>query len=88
MQELVPLVLGTVIGIALGTRPGRRAIAAAAIGSVVLGVSLSWAMGELAESIGYALYDVGLTAGTAAAVVVAVRVVRRTRPERDTPQEV
>jgi hypothetical protein len=88
MQELVPLVLGTVIGIALGARPGGRRVAVGAAASVVLGVCLAWAVGELAESIVYAFYDVGLTVGTAAAVVVALRVVRRGRPDRDTPQEV
>jgi FtsH-binding integral membrane protein len=88
MQELVPLVLGTVIGIALGARPGRRALALGAALSAVLGVCLAWVVGELAESIVYAFYDVGLTAGTAAAVVVALRAVRRRRPDRDTPQEV
>jgi MFS family permease len=88
MQELVPLVLGTVIGAALGARPGRRAVLLGAAASVVLGVCLAWTVGELAESIVYAFYDVGLTAGTAAAVVVALRVVRRQRPDRDTPQEI
>jgi hypothetical protein len=88
MQELVPLVLGTVIGIALGAKPGRGRVAAGAVASVVLGLCLAWAVGELAESIVYAFYDVGLTAGTAAAVVAARRVARRARPDRDTPQEV
>jgi high-affinity Fe2+/Pb2+ permease len=88
MQELVPLVLGTVIGVALRARPGRLAVLLGAASSVVLGVTLAWAVGELAESIVYAFYDAGLTAGTAAAVVVALRVVRHRRPDRDTPQEV
>ncbi len=41
MQELVPVVLGVLIGLALGPSPGRRAVALAAAASVVLGIAVA-----------------------------------------------
>jgi uncharacterized membrane protein YeaQ/YmgE (transglycosylase-associated protein family) len=88
MQELVPVVIGIVIGIVAGPSPTRRRAIGAAVTSVALGVAVAAVAGELAQSVGYAVFDAGVIACTAALVVTAQRLARRTgRTQHDTQQE-
>ena len=71
VQELVPVAIGVVVGAFAGRRSwGLRAALAAA---PVLGVLVSWGVGELAESIAFAALDAAVIAVTAVIVVVAQR---------------
>ena len=62
MEELVPWVLGLLLGMALPRAPGgagRRALFIVLI--VVLGASVTVLSGEWSENPGYALVDIGQT---------------------------
>jgi hypothetical protein len=75
MQELVPVAIGVVVGLFAGRRSwGLRAALAAA---PVLGGLVSWAVGELAESIAFAVLDTAVIAVTAVIVVAAQRLAVR-----------
>jgi hypothetical protein len=74
MQELIPVLIGVVIGVGVGPRPGRLAVVSAGVAALVLGTLVAWVTGELAESIGYAFVDSAVLACTVALTVAAQRV--------------
>ena len=87
MQELVPVVLGLGVGLAVGRRPRAWFAAAVAVASLVLGTLVAWATGELAHSIGYAIFDAGVIACTAVLAATAQRLAwQARRPDRDTSE--
>jgi hypothetical protein len=88
MQEFVPVVIGIAIGIVVGRRTTRRAVVAALAASLALGVLVAWMTGELAHSVGYAIFDAGVAACTAGLVVTAHRVaLRASRTDQNTLKE-
>jgi hypothetical protein len=79
MQELIPLFLGLVLGLGLGTlRPGIRLPVGAAL-SVAVGVLATVVTGEFKVTWGYVLVDIPLVAGAAILGLMAARQVRPTR---------
>jgi hypothetical protein len=87
MQELIPIVLGLGIGVAAGRHPGRRLATRALLASLVLGTMVAFVTGELAHSVGYAIFDSGVIACTAVLAVIAQRLAwRARRPDRDTTE--
>ena len=88
MQELVPVVIGIAIGMIVARRAGRGVVVAALLASLALGVLVAWVTGELARSIGYAIFDAGVVACTAGLVVTAYRVALRAgRANHNAPKE-
>ena len=85
MQELVPVVIGIVIGVIAASRPRGQAVAGVGAAALVFGILVASATGELARSIGYAFFDAGVIACTAVLAIAAQRLVHRT--PRETAQE-
>jgi uncharacterized membrane protein len=85
MQELVPVVIGIVVGLVVGSRRRRNVAAAVIVTALVCGFLVAWAVGELARSVGYGFVDAGVIAVTTVLVMVAQRLVNRDK--RDTVQE-
>jgi hypothetical protein len=75
VQELVPVA----VGVAVGAVAGRRSwgLLAALAAAPLLGVLVSWGVGELAESIVFAALDTAVIALTAVIVVAAQRLAMR-----------
>lgn len=77
MQELIPLFLGLVLGLGLGTlRPGIRLPVGAAL-SVAAGVLATVVTGEFKITWAYLLVDIPLVAGAA---VLGLTMGRQLRP--------
>ena len=85
MQELVPVVIGIGIGIAVGRRPRERLVMPGLLASLMLGTLVAWVTGELSHSIGYAIFDSGVIACTAVLAVMAQRIAWQAR-RRDQDQ--
>jgi hypothetical protein len=79
MQELIPVVIGIGLGMGVGRRPGRRVVIMALAACVLLGTAVAWLTGELAHSIGYAIFDSGVIACTGVLVVMAHRLAWQAR---------
>ena len=79
MQELIPVVLGLGIGIAVGRRQRAQSAVAGLLASVLLGTLVAWVTGELSHSIGYAIFDSGIIACIAVLAVIAQRLAWRAR---------
>lgn len=79
LLEVVPVVLGIALGTVAGPGPGRRGILAGLGASLALGVLVAWASGELARSVGYAIFDTAVIACTGLLLVAAQRAVRVAR---------
>jgi hypothetical protein len=85
MQELVPVVIGIVVGLVAGSRPRGNVLAGVIVAALASGFLVAWVVGELAHSVGYGFVDAGVIALTAVLVMVAHRLVNRDK--RDTVQE-
>lgn len=79
MQELIPLFLGLILGVGLGTlRPGIRLPVGAAL-SVAAGVLATVVTGEFEATWAYLLIDIPLVAGAAALGLMAARQMQQAR---------
>jgi hypothetical protein len=77
MKELLPVAIGAASGLLAGPRPGRWRGVAYAFAALGLGVLVSWAVGELADSFAFAFFDAGVALGAFLLTVSAQRVLRR-----------